>query len=105
MARASEAIAPRCRQIGDETVVDHWSASFAGRVPHGCQQQLASTAAACFYRAAADEGYPLAQTNLDVMHESGEGGSDETTGRLRAFACWRRTRASLQGRRASAPSS
>ncbi|TPG55865.1 sel1 repeat family protein [Roseomonas nepalensis] len=31
-------------------------------------------AAARLYRAAADEGYPLAQVNLGVMYENGEGG-------------------------------
>ena len=41
--------------------------------------------AAQLYRAAADEGYPLAQTNLGVMYENGEGGlakSDREAERL-----------------------
>lgn len=45
--------------------------------------------AAQLYRAAADEGYPLAQTNLGVMHEGGQGGlarSDREAERLYRLA-------------------
>jgi TPR repeat protein len=45
--------------------------------------------AAQLYRAAADEGYPLAQTNLGVMYEDGQGGlarSDREAERLYRLA-------------------
>jgi TPR repeat protein len=60
-----------CARAMEEAPGEVRFVAFAGRA---ADKGGDARAAARLYRAAADEGYPLAQTNLGVMYESGEGG-------------------------------
>ena len=60
-----------CARAMEEAPGEVRFVAFAGRAADKGGDAMA---AARFYRAAADEGYPLAQTNLGVMYERGEGG-------------------------------
>lgn len=60
-----------CARAMEEAPGEVRFVAFAGRA---ADKGGDASAAARFYRAAADEGYALAQVNLGVMLESGEGG-------------------------------